>query len=489
MSSLVDDALAQLRARLAAPGGGAGAAASGGSGGAPAAGGIPRKRPATDPPEGAPAAPEVRPSSSAAEAAIAALMAAKGAAMAAPVSATPAGPSIFRAAVDTAPIWQVPAGGLATLAGTASIAGFPSGVTSISNGPAGMSMNLHTSPAAAAALLGPGGLPAMLAAFRPTRVLAVLNVFSESDLASRAGVADVLRDCAAEAQRATAAAAAAAPSPPFPFGGLLRAVAPLPRKGETLEPRLARPRAAMTHVGADGLLEDAPARPEFEVGGARRAGGRSANEGALIVAPDVAALSGLGQRQRNALPSLASEFFKKTGGFSEGMEVLEHASAVNWGGKPGGAWKPPPSSSSASAAAAAAHASAPSPAPRDATSEDVPGAQGSAAADEPVKRTRGLGRVYLEFGCVNSAAAAMMQLAGRFFAGRILVVTYVDEEKFLSGQEVALSETPVGVGSAREMGSIILAGKTLEAVAAEEVVKPVLDDAKASESDAPPDLD
>ena len=479
MSALVNDALAQLRARLAAPGG----APSGGGGVAPIAGGIPRKRPATEPPEAVAPAADSRPTSSAAEAAIAALMASKSAAVAATTVAAPSGPSIFRAAMDTAPIWEVPPGGLATLAGTASIAGFPSGVTSITNGPAGMSINLHTSPAAAAALLGPGGLPAMLAAFRPTRVLAVLNVFSESDLASRAGVSDVLRDCAAEAQRAIAAAVAAAPTQPFPFGGLLRAVAPLPRKGETLEPRLARPRAAMTHVGADGLLEDAPARAEFEVGGAGRAGRRGANDGALIVAPDVAALSGLGQRQRNALPSLASEFFKKAGGFSEGMEVLEQAGAVNWGGKPGGQWRPP---------AAAAPASAPSPSPLDATSEDVPGAQGATVAEEPVKRTRGLGKVYLEFGCVNAAAAAMTQLAGRFFAGRILVVTYIDEEKFLSGQEVALSETPIGSGSSREMGSIILAGKSLVEAAdtapSIDEVKTAVDATVAGASDAP-DLD
>ena len=226
--------------------------------------------------------------------------------------------------------WPLPHGGLSTLASSASVAGFPSGVTAVPTS-AGQSMNLTSSAAAAAALLGPGGLAAMLSAFTPTRVLVILNAISDGDLLSgKNALSDILADCASEAQSAItsaqAASTAAGLSNPFRYGGLLRAVTPLPRIGETLEPRLARARGAMRHMGADGLLEDGPQKVEFDVSGGGAKAARDAAAGVLIIAPDVAALGALGRAPRNKVASAAADFFIKVGGgFSDNVSVLDMA--------------------------------------------------------------------------------------------------------------------------------------------------------------------
>jgi hypothetical protein len=365
--------------------------------------------------------------------------------------------ALSSAGAATAP-WPLPAGGLASLAATASVAGFPSGVVSVPTA-AGQTMNLTSSAAAAAALLGPGGLAAMLAAFVPTRVLIVINAISDGDLqGGRSALSDIVVDVAAEAQAAVSAAesaaAAAGAAPPFRYGGLLRAVTPLPRAGETLEPRLARVRTAMRHVGADGLLEDAPStKPEFDVGGGNsKARSAAASSGALIVAPDVKALGALGRAPRNAVASAASEFLKKVGGsFSDNVTVLDIGAGRS---HLGAHHQPAPERPSESQDAAQ---------PKDATSEDAPATPGAEGGDSAgPARTRGLGRIFLEFGCADAAVTAQLALSGRFFAGKILMTSFCDADSFCAGAVVGLSIRPAP-------GSVVLEGEPREVQAASTV--------------------
>jgi len=268
-------------------------------------------------------------------------------------------------------------------------------------------------------------------------------------------VVDVAAEAQAAVSAAEGAAAAAGAAPPFRFGGLLRAVTPLPRAGETLEPRLARVRTAMRHVGADGLLEDAPSsKPEFDVGGgnSKARGGGAAASGALIVAPDVKALGALGRAPRNAVASAAADFLKKVGGsFSDNVTVLDigggGAGRSHLGAPQQPAAERPPESQDAAQ-------------PKDATSEDAPATPAAEGGDSGPARTRGLGRVFLEFGCADAAVTAQLALSGRFFAGKILMTSFCDADSFCAGAAVGLATRPgPGAAKEREAGSVVLEGE------------------------------
>lgn len=85
-------------------------------------------------------------------------------------------------------------------------------------------------------------------------------------------------------------------------------------------------------------------------------------------------------------------------------------------------------------------------------------------------RTRGLGRLFLEFSTKEACLAAACALSGRFFAGRILVVSFVDEVAFCKGEVVSLKEGPTippGAGvwcseELKECGSLVLEGAPLD---------------------------
>ena len=55
------------------------------------------------------------------------------------------------------------------------------------------------------------------------------------------------------------------------------------------------------------------------------------------------------------------------------------------------------------------------------------------AAEELVRRTRGLGKLFLECSSVPAALAVQQALSGRAFNGRILVTTFVPDDDFVRG--------------------------------------------------------
>jgi hypothetical protein len=280
----------------------------------------------------------------------------------------------------------------------------------------------------------------------------------------------VVADLAAVAQEAARAAAAAdgaareAGAPP-PLGGLVRVVAPRPRRGETLEPRLVRPKGPMKHVGADGMLEDGPRGPARAAPTALPEGLPS--EALTLLASDGGLAPGLGQASRKQVSTVASEFFKKQlgGGFSDhvalgaegrggGFASMPEAPAPAGGGGGGGGAHDSATQEDDPAAVAAARA----------------GRGGEAGAGAGAPRTRGLGRVYLEFGCAGAAVAAMMAMSGRFFNGRILVVSFEQEATFCSGAAVNLTAEhciPQGMAGCPpehwEEGALVMEGAPLPA--------------------------
>jgi len=397
---------------------------------------------------------------------------------------TPAWEEALHPAYDYASLARP--GGLAALAPPVVI--MPSAVTQLPLQSGSMVLtNMGGGPAAAAALLGPAGLPGMLAATPVSRVLTVLNAITDVDLSSKSTLLDVLTDVACEAQeclRAREAAAVAATesgkgssSSPGGLGHLIRALTPLPRKGEALEPRTLRAKGALKHVGADGMLEDGKVHSGVndddcgDRGGAGRVEGdvdmgsgsgsskRGANSEALVLAAEPST-SGLGQASRNKIATVAADFFKRLGGgFSEHIVNLPGA------GQTGGfaSFTPaPPSAESTDSAGA------PSSTSQNAEGQRQPGNEEEAGSGKPA-RTRGLGRIYLEFSTKEACVAAGCALSGRFFAGRILVVSFVEEVAFCNGSVVSLSEDvtiPPGAGvfcseEYKECGSLVIVGPAL----------------------------
>ena len=342
-------------------------------------------------------------------------------------------------------------GGLAALAPPLVV--MPSNLASASLSSGLMTVQgLGGGPAAAAALLGPAGLPGMLAAFAPTRVLSVLNAVTDVDLCSRDTLLDLLTDIAGEAQAAVREGRAA--------GALVRAVAPLPRPGEALEPSVARAKAPLKHVGADGMLEDA-ARDEG--GGGRQ----QALSEALVLAHEPEA-KGLGQANRMRVPTAATEFFKKLGGaFSEHVVSVPDGRGA-FASFTAAAPEPPEGSADGGGGGGSAHDSAMQ---EDGGGAAVAAAAAAAAGAQPAgpQRTRGLGRIYLEFSSIEAAVAACCALSGRFFSGHILVASFESEVAFCSGALVSLREAPglppgaaAGGQAALERGSLVLAGEAVE---------------------------
>ena len=56
-----------------------------------------------------------------------------------------------------------------------------------------------------------------------------------------------------------------------------------------------------------------------------------------------------------------------------------------------------------------------------------------AAHTAPPSDVRGLGKVYVEYGTAEEAQAAARGLAGRLFAGRLVLAGYLDEARFNAG--------------------------------------------------------
>jgi hypothetical protein len=420
------------------------------------------------PPSPAPAAFTAAPPAAAldpvAAAAAAAAVAARGGAVGASAAAVAA---LLQQSASPPPL-ALPAGGVRALCRPGGLAlqaphltVLPSGVTVAPvGGLGGMAVSLAGGPAASAALLGPGGLPSMLAAFTPTRVLVVLNALTDAELGARGTLRDVVADLAAEAQGAVRAAAAGEGGGGEPLGGLVRAVAPRPRRGEALEPRVARSKAPLKHVGADGMLEDGPRGPARAAPGALPEGLPS--EALTLLAGDGGLAPGLGQASRKQVSTVAAEFFKKQlgGGFSDHVAL---GAGEGRGGGFASLPEAPQAPPSPAAAAAGGHDSA--------TQEDDPARAraGGEAVPAGAPRTRGLGRVYLEFGCAGGAVAALLALSGRFFNGRILVTSFEQEAAFCGGAVVNLTAEPcVPPGMAGcppehwEEGALVMQGLPVE---------------------------
>jgi hypothetical protein len=468
-----EDAVAALRARLAAA---AAAVASA--------------------PSSAPLAPPPQPSAATPAPAAHEHVSAAAAATDPPSDSSLAPPALVPLPV---PSPAVPLPGLSGLGGftLGAIAGV--GATTSLQSPAGVTVNIGPLPASAAGLLGPGGIVSLLAAVRPTRLLVLLNALSDKDFPSTVALArrkeiaggggeedekegddqvggggedgtandgrpssssSALSAAAAttdgdddeagrQRKRARRRAADAAASGPVDVeagyaanaaaildlvadlvaeaqlhGPVVRAVVPLPRPGsELLEPRLAlvRPAGAVGKVvGASGLLEDGKA-------GSGGAGG-GADGGAD--APKV-------------VPSSAVDFYKQTmakGGAGAGAGAGSGAGS-GAGGMEG-----------------------------DGDGEGEGAGEGASSSGGKRQRTRGLGKVYLEFDSVVAATAAQRELAGRFFNGHILVTSFADERKFIRGDVAPLVPAAGGgggaggggVGAADRFGrSLIMAGEAV----------------------------
>jgi hypothetical protein len=151
--------------------------------------------------------------------------------------------------------------------------------------------------------------------------------------------------------------------------------------------------------------------------------------------------------------SAAADFLKKVGGsFSDNVTVLDigggGAGRSHLGAPQQPAAERPPESQDAAQ-------------PKDATSEDAPATPAAEGGDSAgPARTRGLGRVFLEFGCADAAVTAQLALSGRFFAGKILMTSFCDADSFCAGAAVGLSTRPgPGTVKEREAGSVVLEGE------------------------------
>ena len=313
----------------------------------------------------------------------------------------------------------------------------PSGLVTLP-GPTGTgtTITLGASPAQAAGLIGPGGLVSLLAAVNPTRILVLLNAVGDDELASLTELADVCADIGAEAQTACQTSG----------GHLLRIVCPRPHSGETIEgysKTLARPEA-LQQVGATGLLTDGSSKSgssdslvknESGGGGGGGTGGGTA-----------------GGAGGASFPTAAAEFFKQTGGsWSESVAgvVEKHQSAYGGnkgggggGGGGGGTLLLTSGSSSSSSLAAASNTSSSSSsstwAESVALSTGHQGGKGKIDVNEGSgtirKRTRALGKVFLEFDSSAAAIAVQRELAGMFYSGKIVVSSFADETAFTRGE-------------------------------------------------------
>ena len=507
---LTSASLDALRARVAAQGGGGGVPSEAAP--APAASALPLAAPVEPPLPGAPPLPPpLLPEAAAPPPARDALSQAQ--AVAASISAALSGPGMAASGAAAAAIAAataaaaVPGACLATCppllgtSGTSSIAPLPAGAGAARRGGGGVVVG--ATAAAAAGLLpgagGPGGLLALLAGVRPTRVLALLNALGEAELADEAALAELTADIAVEATAGIAAAgeeraaeaaaaaaaaaaageerAAAAPPAAAPLGRLIAVRIPRPRPGggESVDPvlvRRARPAGAAEAAAASGpaapppqpalaLLEDAPTAPRVtvEMEEAPPLGGASAGAGA-------------GASRKRARPSSAAGAFGSIPTSARAFyERIFVTGAGGGGGASGGAYLTAGTGASGTASgavglltdgtermmrqaavaivkgeraaerreAAGAGAGAGAGAvilygsgealvaPRVATAEEL-------SRDPLAGRTRGLGRIFLEFSTTEAAVAAQGWLSGRACAGRVVATTFVDEEAYRTGR-------------------------------------------------------
>lgn len=284
--------------------------------------------------------------------------------------------------------------------------GMPSGTTVI-QGPAGGMINVGASPAQAAGMLGTGGLVSLLAAVAPTRVLVIYNALTDAILETgraaptnlQTELADVVLDIAGEAQKA---------SP----GQLLRVVVPLPSvKGELIDPPVGvKLGGTIKVVGAQGLLEDKQDKEQGILTIPTAHGKIDSHEAPVVVGANM-----LGAK---VIPITAEAFYRKVAGgnWSAGLETLpDRPTMGGGGGTGGGAWTQE----------------------QDHDAEPVePSAGTGGFADDG--RTRGLGKLFLEFHSVDAAISAQKELAGRFYEGRILVATFAHPAKWSAGDLCAL---------------------------------------------------
>jgi hypothetical protein len=301
----------------------------------------------------------------------------------------------------------------------------PSGLATLP-GPAGTgtTITLGASPAQAAGLIGPGGLVSLLAAVNPTRILVLLNAVGDDELASLTELADVCADIGAEAQTVCQTHG----------GHLLRIVCPRPHAGETIEgysKTLARP-DTLQQVGATGLLMD---------------GGKSSTNSGDTHQTNESTIGG-GGGVVASFPTAAAEFFKQTGGsWSESVAgvVEKHQSAIvgikgsGGGGSTSTLLLTSGSSSSATAASTTSASSSSTWAESVAlsTSNQVKsssGVKGDVNENALRKRTRALGKVFLEFDSSAAAIAVQRELAGMFYSGKIVVSSFADEVAFTKGE-------------------------------------------------------
>lgn len=286
---------------------------------------------------------------------------------------------------------MLPSAGIGPGLGAGSLAGGPGagfGGSSSTTVPApgGVNVNVGPNPAAAAGLLGPGGIVMLLSSITPTRVLVLLNAVTDVELRDDAEFADTIADIACECAK---------------FGKLRRIACPRPAAGSSESANydfLKRPPNAKMYSGPVGMLEDG------------KAGEKPAP------AEDKSA----------RIPTTASAFFERVlKGEAAGPSVvgLSRMGLLTSGaggpsgidGDGGDSWRE-------------AGADRQAQAEREGAAEGDGAATGEAGADPNAdaiaKRTKGLGKVYIEFESVDGAVAAQKELSGRAFAGRVLVTTF-----------------------------------------------------------------
>ena len=325
----------------------------------------------------------------------------------------------------------IPLPGFAASTGGQGLA-MPSGLSTLP-GPSGTSttITLGASPAQAAGLIGPGGLVSLLAAINPTRILVLLNAIGDDELGSITELADACADIGAEAQTICETSG----------GHLLRIICPRPHTGETIEgysKALARPEI-LQQVGAAGLLTD-------------NNNGGNGNSNSTI---NVTGGNGNGNDELKlstaSFPTSASEFFKQTGGsWSESVAgvVEKHQSAIegmksnNNGSLSSSMLLLTSSSSSSSSTSTSSIGSSIS---KSTWAESVALSTGQQIKtniniledgnhQQQRKRTRALGKVFLEFDTITAAIAVQRELAGMFYSGKIVVSSFVDESAFTRGE-------------------------------------------------------
>ena len=293
----------------------------------------------------------------------------------------------------------------------------------------------------------------MLACIAPTRILVLLNALTDKDVRAEAELADISDDIAIEVAAAISPSAVAAmatatgQAPPTEAVGRLLAIR-IPRPqlpDEPVDPDLIHRQQRRDVAFNSGLLledggaapsaKDAPPSDAAADGAAKAppAGENDLNAALAAAAP--------GDRWRY-MPRDAKDFFYRVirheyaaAGLAAGIAPVAPSAAAS---STRGATAPvglltdgtPPESQSGSwergsTAIVVVGSVAPAPLPERA---DLSG------YDPLAGRTKGLGKIFLEFTTAAAAVAAQRELSGRAFNGRILVTTFADEDAYRAGE-------------------------------------------------------